>query len=741
MSNVIGINTIQKTNKLQILEIIVNDRFNSQNFGLGYIPLSDSIQSDPIEEYYGDPPSQFDWRNYNDQDWTTTARNQGSCGSCWDFAAHSCLEAMVNIIEGDSNLDLDLSEQYILSCYSGGWGCGGSNAYYAYGYMFNNGGAIPESCFTYSANDVIPCSSKCTDWQDKLVPITDYGYSSSPTINNIKNKIVNDGPVCVSFSVYSDFYDGSPSFDSSGVYQHKSGSYRGGHQVAAVGYVDTPSHLEYEGYWICKNSWGANWGPWDDGCFGIAYGEVGIDEDIVWVEYSSTAPDTSIITGPSGIITYNDITFEWIGSDGNTPVGDLLYSYILEGYDSQWSTWDSFTSESYYNLPNAEYTFKVKAKDKVEIPDYSPATQSFTIEVPLYDLTININGQGSVIKNPDKPTYPEYMTVELTAITQYGWVFDHWEGDLTGSNNPETITMNSDKTITAYFTELPQYSLNIIYNGKGTITKNPDYTTYPEGETVELTAIPDPGWVFDHWEGDHTGISNPDTITMNSEKTIIGVFNQVYQLDQQQEKSGNIYLIYNSRWLSQSFTPTYDKLSNIELLLGKYGSPPNDVVVSIRSSLTGSDLTSVVLSPNSIPDEEDWIEFDFNDIVVTPGNTYYIVVHTSSGSTSNCYIWSFGFSTPYTNGVFHLSFNNGIFWLPFTLYDFCFRTFAPVTGPPVPLLTYNPMSCNFGSMLEGETDSTVFEIWNSGAGTLTYSLSEDCSWVELSSTGGDSTGV
>jgi C1A family cysteine protease len=407
-----------------------NKIYEEQRFGFGFVPLSDSIKPYSVGEFGDDPPAQWDWRDYNGQDWTTAARNQASCGSCWDFAAHSCLESIINIVEGDSTLDLDLSEQYILSCYSGGWGCGGSNAYYAYEYMFNNGGTITDTCFPYYANDDIPCSSKCSDWQDKLVPITGYGYSDYPSRNDIKNKIVNDGPVCVSFSVYSDFYDGSPSFDPNGVYQHTFGSYQAGHQIAAVGFVDTPGNPNYDGYWICKNSWGAAWGPWDNGFFGIAYGECNIDEDIVWVEYSSTAPDTSITSGPSGTIDYDDVTFEWIGSDGNTPTADLVYSYFLEGYDSSWSSWTSITDMLYNDLPHGAYTFKVKAKDEAGIPDYTPSTRSFNVEIeptPLLSYNPNSFDFGLMLEGQtDSTTFDIWNsgsgTLTYSLSKSCGWI-------------------------------------------------------------------------------------------------------------------------------------------------------------------------------------------------------------------------------------------------------------------------------------------------------------------------------
>jgi len=128
--------------------------------------------------------------------------------------------------------------------------------------------------------------------------------------------------------------------------------------------------------------------------------------------------------------------------------------------------------------------------------------------------------------------------------------------------------------------------------------------------------------------------------------------------------------------LGQSFKPSLDTLSKVELLIGKSGAPPGDIVVSIRSSLTGGDLGSVALSSGSVPTGVDWVEFDFDDIDVTPGNTYYIVVHTSGGTRSNGYLWSYGFSTPYTDGIFHFSLNSGTTWLPFASYDFCFRTYG-----------------------------------------------------------------
>jgi len=70
----------------------------------------------------------------------------------------------------------------------------------------------------------------------------------------------------------------------------------------------------------------------------------------------------------------------------------------------------------------------------------------------------------------------------------------------------------------------PTHTLDVTIVGDGTVIKDPDMTDYPQGSTVELTAVGDPGWTFDHWEGDLTGTSNPETITMDANKFVTAVF-------------------------------------------------------------------------------------------------------------------------------------------------------------------------------------------------------------------------
>lgn len=44
---------------------------------------------------------------------------------------------------------------------------------------------------------------------------------------------------------------------------------------------------------------------------------------------------------------------------------NIEYSYRLEGYDASWSSWSNKTEKNYTNLPNGNYSFKVKARDNL----------------------------------------------------------------------------------------------------------------------------------------------------------------------------------------------------------------------------------------------------------------------------------------------------------------------------------------------------------------------------------------
>jgi hypothetical protein len=70
------------------------------------------------------------------------------------------------------------------------------------------------------------------------------------------------------------------------------------------------------------------------------------------------------------------------------------------------------------------------------------------------------------------------------------------------------------------------YTLTVSVSpvGMGTVTKDPDMTVYPSGQEVQLTANPIASWEFDQWEGDLSGDTNPASLIMNGNKTVVARF-------------------------------------------------------------------------------------------------------------------------------------------------------------------------------------------------------------------------
>jgi uncharacterized repeat protein (TIGR02543 family) len=120
-----------------------------------------------------------------------------------------------------------------------------------------------------------------------------------------------------------------------------------------------------------------------------------------------------------------------------------------------------------------------------------------------YSLSVSTVGSGSVTKSPNQASYASGSVVQLTAVPASGYTFGGWSGDLTGTTNPASITMNGNKAVTATFNAVApsQYSLTVSVVGSGSVTKSPNQASYASGSVVSLTAVPASGWSFTGWSG------------------------------------------------------------------------------------------------------------------------------------------------------------------------------------------------------------------------------------------------
>lgn len=79
-----------------------------------------------------------------------------------------------------------------------------------------------------------------------------------------------------------------------------------------------------------------------------------------------------------------------------------------------------------------------------------------------FSLSISVDGEGAVDADPDRERYDPGEEVTLTASPSNGWVFSRWQGDLSGSENPESLVMDENKSVTAVFSreEAPDASID-----------------------------------------------------------------------------------------------------------------------------------------------------------------------------------------------------------------------------------------------------------------------------------------
>ncbi len=155
------------------------------------------------------------------------------------------------------------------------------------------------------------------------------------------------------------------------------------------------------------------------------------------------------------------------------------------------------------------------------------ANQAFPQQAPLL-LNWHIpTGNGTVSFDPEKSIYSANEEVTITAIPKTAcYEFTHWSGgDCTGTKNPCTLIMDTNKWVKANF-ERKKFSLQIDAD-HGDVSKSPDKTIYGCNAEVILTAKPDMCYQFARWEGVTTTQDTSATVTMDQDQEVTAVFEPI----------------------------------------------------------------------------------------------------------------------------------------------------------------------------------------------------------------------
>lgn len=238
-------------------------------------------------------PEKVDWRNIPGKgNFTTPVKNQAGCGACVAFATCGLIESMWETWKQDPNINLDLSEAYLFP--RGGGNCA-TGATFERMLLAAESGVCDEKCCPYSGD-----WKPCPDYKNRLTKISGFGVTHYT--DTAKAYLATTGPVMTGMEVYEDFF-----YYSSGIYEPEWGAFMGNHAVLIIGYDNA------NGCWICKNSWGTDWG--DNGYFRIKFGQCGMGS--LFPYYTVSFGDTPPGPGP-------DPTPTPISPDLVSPTGGTL---------------------------------------------------------------------------------------------------------------------------------------------------------------------------------------------------------------------------------------------------------------------------------------------------------------------------------------------------------------------------------------------------------------------------------
>ena len=185
------------------------------------------------------------------------------------------------------------------------------------------------------------------------------------------------------------------------------------------------------------------WSPWTppDQRWGYASADL---RTYAWSGWGAPyyTDETSFYTQLSTSMTQARPAGVWVSESG----GGGGHTIVADGWQSGGRTFHlnygwSGSTDGWYAMPSmgAGYGFVEAAIVNI----YPTATN--------YTLTTQVTGSGTVSNLPTGTSYSEGTHVLVTPTPSAGSVFSHWEGDLSGMDNPGRVILDGNKTVTAVF--------------------------------------------------------------------------------------------------------------------------------------------------------------------------------------------------------------------------------------------------------------------------------------------------
>ena len=213
-----------------------------------------------------------------------------------------------------------------------------------------------------------------------------------------------------------------------------------------------------------------------------------------------------------------------------TPSGELnAYIVQTDPFFSNLKGWGNAIWDLWLHNEGASPVTMESVQSHANIPPVASFTESaetvYVGEAINFDATGSYDPDGSIVS---------YSWDFGDGATATGAIVSHaysasgtYTVTLTvADNDAATDTQTATKSV---LPTIVQCQLTIGVTGMGTTTPAPGAYLYDAGTVVQVTAVPDSGYMLDHWVLDavNVGSVSPYSVTMNTDHTLTGVFVEI----------------------------------------------------------------------------------------------------------------------------------------------------------------------------------------------------------------------
>jgi len=324
------------------------------------------------------------------------------------------------------------------------------------------------------------------------------------------------------------------------------------------------------------------------------------------------------------------VTFDANGGTAPTP-GTKQATYDSTYGALATTTRDGYTFRGWFTA--AEGGAEITSATNVTTAGNHTLYAHWTINSYTLSISANPAAGGAVTRNPDKVNYDHGEAAQLTAAANGDYAFTGWSGDLSGTTNPATITMDANKTVTANFSSSCAATIDPRAREHGPEAVDNQTVTVTIGDGCPWTAVSNAAWIA--ITGGATGTGD-GTVTYS-------ITENRYP---NQPRTGTMTIAGETCTITQgSFDSTFTDGPGAGCGIEVERDPGGPYILYMNSPEAGGTLPPDTTFP--------WGLFDFKVVNVPLGGTvrihFTMTGNIPAGSTFYKYDPGTGVYTPYAN--------------------------------------------------------------------------------------------